>query len=191
MRNYNESLTQILHEAFVACGQILNSDHVAEFIGNFEYENEIELTESVIRSSVFEARDRTCDSFIGNAIDSRSDWGDEQVEEEIAKWEAQRPAKVRRKQIEAILAAPEVEAAAKVTVEQHLKNRSKVQRRVDNAYLNPELKKATVRSIARDAFALNVITQSDFGDVCRILDDRKQCAEDALSEVQGSVNARA
>lgn len=76
-------------------------------------------------------------------------------------------------------------------VAQHLKNRSKVQRRVDNACLNPELKKATVRSIARDAVVLNVITQSDFEDICRILDDRKQCAEDALSEVQGSVNARA
>ena len=103
MRNYNETLVEVLHEASVYCGEILSPEHVAQIVREFEFDQGIELAPEVILSSVREAADRTCDSYIGNAYDSRSDWGDERVDDEVARWEVQRPAKVREEQLKALL----------------------------------------------------------------------------------------
>jgi hypothetical protein len=118
MSNYNETLVSILHEAFVTCGQILNPDHIAEFIADYEWENDIELTTKAITSSVREAKDRACDSFINNAVDSRSAWGDEAADAEIARWKAQRPKKVRQDWVKKVLSVEEHDEVSSLSRQQ-------------------------------------------------------------------------
>jgi hypothetical protein len=108
MRTYNESLVERLHDLSVNCGEIIAAEHAAQIIQEFEFEHGFEFTPETILASIREAADRTCESYIGNAYDSRSEWGEEQFKEEVEKWEAQRPAKVREAKIKALLTPPKV-----------------------------------------------------------------------------------
>ena len=67
-------------------------------------------------------------------------------------------------------------------------NKKSVIRSIDNASLNCEITKPQFRALAKKALAVGLIDQCDFEDIGRILADRDQCAEDALSELSGWVN---
>lgn len=67
-------------------------------------------------------------------------------------------------------------------------NQKSVSRSIDNASLNCEITKPQVRTLAKKALAVGLIDQCGFDDIGRILSDRDQCAEDALSELSSAVN---
>lgn len=98
------SLASYLHDEFVGCGEILPAAAIAQIITDCEFDSGTQFTEKEILVAVREAQNLTCESYIGNAYDS-TDWTQEQRDQEIAKWEAQRPKRVREKQVAAILAA--------------------------------------------------------------------------------------
>jgi len=67
----------------------------------------------------------------------------------------------------------------------------KLETKIENAYINPELKKSDVRRIIKSAVLKGEITSSDQTEIDRILADRDMCAEDALDELRTCVYCRA
>lgn len=67
---------------------------------------------------------------------------------------------------------------------------SKVLNRIEALGCNCDMTKAQVRKIACDAATAGVVTNDELADVSRILADKSQCAEDALSELRDSVLTR-
>lgn len=74
---------------------------------------------------------------------------------------------------------------------QHAKRaQAKMLNRIERLSLNCEMTKAQVGKLASDAFRSLLILPSDYNDVKRILADRSQFAEDALSELRSLVANR-
>jgi hypothetical protein len=67
----------------------------------------------------------------------------------------------------------------------------KLETKIENAYLNPELKKSDVRRIVKSAVLKGEITHSDQSEIERILADRDMVAEDALDELRTCVYCNA
>ena len=67
----------------------------------------------------------------------------------------------------------------------------KLETKIENAYLNPELKKSDVRLIIKSSVLKGEITSSDEREIERILADRDMVAEDALDELRSCVYCRA
>lgn len=66
----------------------------------------------------------------------------------------------------------------------------KLETKIENAYLNPELKKSDVRRIINSAVLKGEITPSEQLEIERILADKDMVAEDALDELRNCVNWR-
>lgn len=102
--NRISSLSAYLHDEFVGCGEIPDAGHIARLISDCEPDFLSQLTDEEILVAVHSATDSTCDSYIENANDS-TEWTQDERDEEIAKWEALRPKRIREKQIAEILSA--------------------------------------------------------------------------------------
>lgn len=62
----------------------------------------------------------------------------------------------------------------------------KLTSKIENAYLNPELKKSDVRRLVKAGVIKGEITPQDETEILRILADKDQCAEDALDELRSA-----
>jgi hypothetical protein len=62
----------------------------------------------------------------------------------------------------------------------------KLTSKIENAYLNSELKKSDVRRLVKAGVIKGEITPQDEAEVLRILADKDQCAEDALDELRSA-----
>jgi len=60
--------------------------------------------------------------------------------------------------------------------------------KIENAYLNPELKKSDVRRLTKAGVLSGEITPNDQTEVESILADRDMCAEDALDALRCSAH---
>lgn len=59
--------------------------------------------------------------------------------------------------------------------------------KIENLRLKCDLRKSQVKALAREARHNALISDSDYAGVIHILNDRDQCAEDALDELSVSI----
>lgn len=88
------TLTDILYDAFLSCGEILPASTIAEIIQAHEFESGTENDAATILKALREAGERFVDSMQENEHDT----------DRLAYWEAMRPSVVRRKAIEVMVA---------------------------------------------------------------------------------------
>lgn len=88
------TLTDILHDAFLNCGEILPASDIARIIQEYEFESGTEHDAATILKSIRDAGEQFIDSMQENGHDTDC----------LAQWEAMRPSVVRRKAIEVIVA---------------------------------------------------------------------------------------
>ena len=95
----NETLTDILHDKFLSCGEILPAADIARIICEHEFDLEVELDAQTVLASVREAGERFVDSMVQNEHDTEEAVADglycgfpiDPLEARVAKWENMRP----------------------------------------------------------------------------------------------------
>lgn len=100
-------LTEILHDAFLTCGEILPAAHIAQIIWEYEFNSNTEHDAETILCAIRDAGEQFVDSMQGNTSDGYNYEGrhretETAYQEELDRWEAMRPSVVRRKAIEVI-----------------------------------------------------------------------------------------
>jgi hypothetical protein len=101
-------LEACFHEDFISSGEILPSEYIAETVAEFEKENACVLSPEDIHRALWNAKDSFVDSMQGNVQDGYNYEGrhretETEYEEELARYEAMRPAKVRQAEVQAMV----------------------------------------------------------------------------------------
>tara|TARA_R110000823_G_C15704803_1_gene476896 strand:- start:61 stop:411 length:351 start_codon:yes stop_codon:yes gene_type:complete len=111
-----ETLTEMLHDLHITCGEIITGEDLANKIVEREVDYSVEFTPAEILKATRDAGESFIDSMVQNEHDTEESVKDglyggypiAPLETRVAQWEALRPSKVRKATIAAILESDNV-----------------------------------------------------------------------------------
>jgi hypothetical protein len=106
-------LTEILHDAFLNCGEILPAAHITQIIQEFEFSSDTEHDSKAILKAIRYAGEWFVDSMRENERDTEREVRDglycghpiKPLDERLEHWEAMRPSATRQKAIATMINA--------------------------------------------------------------------------------------